>query len=226
MAPQPSRHSAHDLHLAEMIMSTLRRLHPSNTAYPYQQDEVFNAVEHVSRSIHQINKRVNSPHTDQNSSQLPSSRQQIWHAAMTAKYTDMTSPDNRSIAHGVYIPRDGGHKSLMSLNNDPAAELQWLSHFSEDATSPFHNPHVPTYHGFGHEHNNAGSTVRIEPRFSAVHRQKSLAFLENTTIIPPRETANSALLTRRRSLHPYSPRDTSSHPHYQRTRMMSNKPKP
>ena len=57
----------------------------------------------------------------------------------------MTSPDNRSIAHGFYIPRGGGHKSLMSLNNDPAAELQWLSHFSEDATSPFHNPHVSRF---------------------------------------------------------------------------------
>ena len=145
MASQPSRHSTQDLHLAEMTMPALHRSNPSNTAYPYQQDEAFNAVKHVSKTIHQINKHVNSPHKDQHSSQLPSSRQQIWYAAMTAKYTDMTSPDNRSIAHGVYIPRDGGHKSLMSLNNDPAAELQWLSHFSEDATSPFHNPHVSRF---------------------------------------------------------------------------------
>ena len=140
MASQTSRHSTQDLQLAEMVMSALYRSNSSNTAYPYQQDEVFNAVKHVSKTIHHMNKQA-----DQNPSQLPSGRQQIWHAAMTAKYTDMTSPDNRSIAHGVYIPRGDGRKSAMLLNNDPAAELQWLSQFSEDANSPFHNPHVSRF---------------------------------------------------------------------------------
>ena len=145
MASQSSRHNTQSLRLADMIISALHRSNPSNTAYPYQQDEVFNAVKHVSKTIHHINKHIGSSRMNQNSSQLPSGRQQIWHAVMTAKYTNMTSPDKRSIAHGVYIPREGGQKSVMSLNNDPAAELQWLSHFSTDTTSPFHNPHVSRF---------------------------------------------------------------------------------
>ena len=86
MASQSSRHSTQNLHLADMVMSALHRPNPSNTAYPYQQDEVFNAVKHVSKTIHHINKHIGSPHINQNSSQLPSGRQQIWHAVMTAKY--------------------------------------------------------------------------------------------------------------------------------------------
>ena len=111
IASEPSRHNTQDLHLAEMVMSTLHRSNPSNTAYPFQQDEVYNAVMHVSKTIHHINKHIGSPNTSHHSSQLPSGRQQNWHAVMTAKYTNMMSPGKRSIAHGVHIPReDGGNQ--------------------------------------------------------------------------------------------------------------------
>ena len=63
----------------------------------------------------------------------------------------MMSTDKRSIAHGVYTPREGGQKSAMSLNNDPAAELQWLSHFSMDIASLFHNAHVSRFWSRAHQ---------------------------------------------------------------------------
>ena len=58
MASQSSRHSTQSLRLADMVMSTLHQSNPSNTAYPYQQDEVFNTAKHVSKAIHHINKHT------------------------------------------------------------------------------------------------------------------------------------------------------------------------
>ena len=141
-ASDPSKHDTQELHLAERIISTLHYLYPLNTTYPFQQDEVFNAVKHIDNQIHKgVYNRTYSQDTDHQSP----GRQHIWHAVMTAKYTNMMSPNKRSIAHGVYIPRDKGRKTIMQLNNDPAAEMQWLSRFCKTSPSPFHNSHVSSF---------------------------------------------------------------------------------
>ena len=127
LAPDLSKYEAQDIQLADTVITELHRANPTVTTYPFQQDEVCKAVEHIGKTSHMMIKHNKSPDIASHPLQSLSRRELIWHAAMTAKYTGMMSPHGRSIAHGAYIPRNKRRKTQMLLNNDPAAELQWLS---------------------------------------------------------------------------------------------------
>ena len=129
-AMEPSNHSPTMVDGAQALITQLNRHKKSRTAYPFQQDEITEAVRRDAKNSAKKSKR-------QSSHQAHPTRTQTWRHMLTAKYTGMSDAQGSAIAYGAYVPREGG-KHRTHINADISSELGWLAHVSGHP-SPHHH---------------------------------------------------------------------------------------
>ena len=100
-AMEPSNHPPTMVDGAQALIMQLNRHKKSRTAYPFQQDEVTEAVHRNAKKSVKKSKR-------RSSHQAHPTRTQTWQHMLTAKYTGMSDAQGSAIAYGVYAPREGG----------------------------------------------------------------------------------------------------------------------
>ena len=100
-AMEPSNHPPTMVDGAQALITQLNRHKKSRTAYPFQQDEITEAVRRDAKNSAKKSKR-------QSSHQAHPTRTQTWRHMLTAKYTGMSDAQGSAIAYGAYVPREGG----------------------------------------------------------------------------------------------------------------------
>ena len=131
-AMQLSNHPPSKIEGAGALIVHLSRYKRSRTAYPFQQDEVTAAINRCAKNA------VKKKSKRQSSHQEYPTRVQTWQYMLTAKYTGMKDAQGSAIAHGVYIPREGG-KHRTHINADISSELGWLARVSDHSSPPHHH---------------------------------------------------------------------------------------
>ena len=104
---EPSNHPPTMVDGAQALITQLNRHKKSRTAYPFQQDEITEAVRRDAKNSAKKSKR-------QSSHQAHPTRTQTWRHMLTAKYTGMSDAQGSAIAYGAYVPREGGYAILIS----------------------------------------------------------------------------------------------------------------
>ena len=123
---------------ADTLIMKLNQYKRYGTAHPFQQEDVSTVINRWAKN--EVKQSKNQAARRRDTRNLAISTSQLIHSTstmLTAKYIGTKDAQGSAIAHGVYVPREGG-KHRTTINASVSTELGWLARVSGHV-SPHHH---------------------------------------------------------------------------------------